>query len=125
MAMYFKKNLLIVFLFCAAVEVFAQTNEVEMQQGVLQEGSNPRSGILLPRVWFNGDVPELSVQFSNSSIQYTMCVMDMTGAVVYQDNFIANGTMQYFYPGMLPSGTYIIAIFRQQEYYYGYFDEEE
>ena len=32
---------------------------------------------------------------------------DMSGAIVYQDNLIANGTMRYFYKGILSSGTYI------------------
>ena len=104
--------------------VTALCGEVVLQCGHIDEGwvGNPNSGTPIPRVTYD----DTSITFTCDSTisQVDVVVKDIQGNVLIEDTISLNHTyVLHHMPESLNHHRYLVELYFDNRYYYGYFDQ--
>lgn len=87
------------------------------------EGTNPRSVVIIPQAWFSSQTSTVTLQISSQDGYAIVTIKDNMGVDICSQSALANGTMQQIsLPNYPSTGTYYISIECSEAEYTGNFN---
>lgn len=94
--------------------------EIQIERTGTTDGKRTRGIVELPEVWVETE-GLLSVQFTSSNETYAIAIVNWLGVTVFQNNFVADGSINDYFLPDLSSGTYTIYVYNSSKSFVGTF----